>query len=415
MKLLIVTQYFPPETGAPQARLYELAKRLRQMEHEVTILTALPNYPTGRIFEGYQYRARVTETLDGIKVVRTCLYPSKSSKILPRLLSYLSFGITSVLLGIWKLGRQDVVLIESPPLFLVPFVLLISKIKRGKAVMMVSDIWPDIIIRMGHASQKNLSVKAMLWLEKFSYNHSYAVALTNPGACDQIRKRFPHLRNVTVISNGVDTKMFSPEFRKDELRLKLGAGGDDFLVGYCGLHGLAQGLEVILAAAEKLKNRSDIRFAMIGDGPTKEKLVEMAKKMKLSNLRFFERRPKSEMPGILASLDVSLVPLLARFPGTMPSKVYEALASATPPIVAKGCEAEELVTQFEAGRCYEPGDPLEMAAVIQGLADNRELWSKIRNNCIKLAKRFDRNVIAQCTEGILTSIAQGKSLPKINW
>ena len=173
MRLLIITQYFPPETGAPQARLYELAKRLKDMGHEIAVLTTMPNYPTGKIFKGYRYRARLTEVMEGIKVVRTCLYPSKSSKTLPRLLSYLSFGIASVLLGIWGLGKQDVVLIESPPLFLVPFGLLAGKITGGKAVMMVSDIWPDIIIRMGRASEKNILVKAMLWLEKFSLGTWY--------------------------------------------------------------------------------------------------------------------------------------------------------------------------------------------------------------------------------------------------
>ena len=312
MKLLVITQYFPPEMGAPQARLYELARRLKGMGHEITVLTAMPNYPTGSIFDGYRGKVRKTETLDGMKVVRTCLYPSKSSRTLPRLLSYLSFGISSALFGVWGLGKQDVVLIESPPLFLVPFALFVSKVVRGKAVMMVSDIWPDIIIRMGHASESSASVKAMFRLEKYAYKHSYAVALTNPGAADQIRQRFPDIKNVTVISNGVDTAMFSPQLRNDDIRSGLGAAGDDFLVGYCGLHGLAQGLEVILDAAALLKDRSNIKIIMIGDGPTKDELVRKADELDLDNLTFYDRRPKTEMPGILASLDASLIPLLAR-------------------------------------------------------------------------------------------------------
>ena len=172
MKLLIITQYFPPEMGAPQARLSELAKRLRSMGHKLTVLTALPNYPTGKIFKAYRRKPMAVENIDGIRVIRTCLYPSKSTKTLPRLLSYLSFGITSLLLGTWRLGRQDVVLIERPPLFLVPFALLIARLTGGKAVMMVSDIWPDIIIRMGYSSESSVSIKAMLWLEQFSYRHS---------------------------------------------------------------------------------------------------------------------------------------------------------------------------------------------------------------------------------------------------
>jgi glycosyltransferase involved in cell wall biosynthesis len=281
--------------------------------------------------------------------------------------------------------------------------------------MMVSDIWPDIIIRMGHASEKSLSVKAMLWLERYSYKRSYAVALTNPGACGQIRERFANLRNVTVISNGVDTKMFHPEFRNGELRSELGAGPDDFVAGYCGLHGLAQGLEVVLEAAARLKDRAEIRFVMIGDGPTKEELVRKTQEMKLSNVTFYDRRPKGEMPEVVASLDVSLIPLSARFPGTMPSKVYEAMASGTPPIVAKGCEAEELITQFEAGLCYEPGDADEMATAILALADNRSLLQQVRDNCRSVSERFDRNLIAKRTERILAAVREGKELPEISW
>lgn len=357
----------------------------------------------------------MSEAMEGMRVVRTCLYPSNSSKTLPRLVSYLSFGFSSVLLGAWGLGKQDVVLIESPPLFLVPFALFVSKIVRGRAVMMVSDIWPDIIIRMGHASEKSLSVKAMLWLEKLSYKHSCAVATTNPGARDQIQGRFPNLENVTVISNGVDTEMFSAKFSSQERRRALGARPDDLLVGYCGLHGLAQGLDVVLEAALKLKDKPDIKLVMIGDGPTKEELVRKAEAMALKNLTFIDRQPKSEMPEILASLDVSLVPLAARFPGTMPSKVYEALASGTIPIVAKGCEAEALITQFDAGRSYEPGDSQEMATAILDLCEDTSVLERTRNNCLSLSKRFDRSVIARRTETILAAVSEDKPVPKVSW
>ncbi len=412
--MLIITQYFPPEMGAPQARLYELATRLKNKGCKITILTAMPNYPTGRIFENYRGKICSAEDMEAMKVIRVWLYSSKSSRTLPRLLSYLSFAVSLLLFGIWKLGRQDVVLVESPPLFIMPAALIVGKITRGKTVMMVSDIWPDIIVRMGHTTG-GLGIKLMLWLEKFSYNHCHAVALTNPGACRQIRQRFPQLKNVTVISNGVDTKLFKPDLRSEKIRAELGAGKNDFLVGYCGLHGLAQGLDVVLNAADILRERKNIKFVMIGDGPTKEQLVRKAVQLNLPNITFFPHRSKKEMPEILASLDASLIPLVVRLPGTMPSKVYEALAAAVPPIVAKGCEAESLLTQFGAGCSYEPGDGKDMAAAILGLANDPRLWSEMRENCSRLAARFDRDIIAQRTEIILTSIAEEKPLPPIDW
>jgi glycosyltransferase involved in cell wall biosynthesis len=415
MKILIITQYFPPEMGAPQARLSELGKRLENMGHKVTVLTALPNYPTGRIFTGYKNKLRMTEMMNNIRVIRTFMYPSNSSHILPRFFSYISFGLAALLLGPWGIDKQDVVLIESPPLFLVPFALLITKFVGGKAVLMVSDIWPDIIIRMGHASKNGLLTKVMLWLEKFSYEQCSAVALTNPGARKQIVERFPHLKNVTVVSNGVDTDIFSPQFREDVTRKKLGAEPGDFLVGYCGLHGLAQGLDVIIDAAAKLKNYPRIKLIMLGDGPTKQRLMEKVSNMRLSNIKFIEHCPKNEMPSILASLDVSLVPLSVRLPGTMPSKMYEAMASGTPPIVAKGCEAESLITKYNVGCCYEPGNSDEMAEAILYLTANPAQLEIIRSNCIELSKRFDRNLIAARTERVLVAVSKKAVLPEVNW
>src|SRR5690554_4910927 len=132
MRLLIVTQYFPPEMGAPQARLYELARRLHERGHQITILTAMPNYPTGKVFKGYHWKLRKTEDMQGIRVIRTCIWPSKSSRTLPRLISYSSFILSSIMFGIWGLHRQDVVLFESPPLFIVPLGLLVGKLTRGR-------------------------------------------------------------------------------------------------------------------------------------------------------------------------------------------------------------------------------------------------------------------------------------------
>jgi glycosyltransferase involved in cell wall biosynthesis len=415
MKLLIITQYFPPEMGAPQARLFELAKRLQGFGHEISVLTAMPNYPTGRIFDGYRGKIRSSGEIDGIRVIRTMLYPSNSGRTLPRLVSYLSWGFSILLFGLYGLGKHDVVLIESPPLFVVPFAQIIAKLVGGKSAMMISDIWPDIIIRMGHASPDGLFTRMTLWLESFCYRHSNAIALTNPGAVGQIRSRFPSLGNVTVISNGVDTGFFRPELRSSDVRKKYNAGPDDFLVGYCGLHGLAQGLDVILNAAALLRGEPHIRIIMVGDGPTKENLVKMARDLGLTNIAFHDQVPKKEMPRILASLDASLVPLSGRFPGTMPSKVYEAFASGTPPIVAKGCEAEALVERYNTGRTYEPADPAGMAEAIRSLAGNCRELPKIRKRCLELSKRFDREVIARNTENVLVALAEGRTLPEVKW
>ena len=413
MRILILTQYYPPEMGAPQARLHELATKLQHRGHAVSVLTGMPNYPTGRVFAGYRWKLRCTETVDEIRVIRTCLYPSKSSRTLPRLLSYLSFSLSCVLFGVWGLGRHDIVLVESPPLFLTPSGYLISRLVGARSIMMVSDIWPDIIVRIRHRTG-GLSLWAMQRLEKWAYQHYDVVALTNPGAANQINERFPGIRT-TVISNGVDTSLFRPDLRSRDVRTRLGAGPETFLVGYCGLHGLAQGLDVVIDAASQLKDHACVRFVMIGDGPRKDDLINAARAKNLENIRFLDKLPKNRMPEVLASCDAMLVPLVTELPGTMPSKVYEALAAGTPPIVTKGCEADLLVQRHSAGLVFPALDGAALSQAILTLADDPQLLENMRRSCSQLASRFDRGVIAERTEGVLTAIQENDSLPAIAW
>ncbi|GAH81765.1 unnamed protein product, partial [marine sediment metagenome] len=217
------------------------------------------------------------------------------------------------------------------------------------------------------------------------------------------------------ISNGVDTDLFRPDLRSNKIRKSLGAGPGDFLVGYCGLHGLSQDLRVVLAAAERLKEHSRIKFALVGDGPMKQELLAIARQKLLTHVKFLDARPKPQIPPILASCDVGLIPLNARMPGTMPSKTYEALAAGVPMIVGKGCEAEPLVNKYNTGRTYEPMDDKELAEAILDLAEHPEEVKKIKSNSRELAKRFDRNVIAGQTEQILLMLAEGKKLPEVAW
>ncbi len=399
--------------GAASTRLSELAKRLAAMGHTVQVITALPNYPTGRIFPGYRGKIRMVEEMEGIRVIRTWIYPSTSSRTLPRLFNYLSFVLTSILLGWWGLGRQDVILCESPPLFLVPAGLVIGRITRARMIMNASDIWPDLVVRLGYPLGW-LSLKLMHFLERFGYQCSDVVAVTNPGAMEQIEKRFPRVET-TVISNGADLDLFRPLLRSQAVRTSLGAGPETFLVGYCGLHGLAQGLEVVVEAAARLRDHPRIRLVMVGDGPTKEGLMARTRQLELDNLRFEECKPRADIPAILASCDASLIPLAAELPGTMPSKVYEALASGVPVVVTRGCEAETLVDQFHVGRAFAPLDAKDLAAVLIDLADRPEAWARMRRNGIELAARFDRKVIAARTEAIFQAVAAGRPLPKVSW
>ena len=413
MRIGILTQYFPPEMGAPQARLYELAVRLRDRGHEITIITAMPNYPTGKVFPEYRWRLFARENMDGLKIIRTPIYPSKSANLLVRLFSYMSFVKSSFLMGAWSVGKLDVLIVESPPLFLGLSGIPMSWVTRSRMVLMVSDIWPDVAIRMGDMISEK-QARILEKLEGLIYRHSACVALTNPGAVEQVKSRFPEVA-CGVISNGVDTTFFRPDLRSDAIREEFGIKPGQFAVGYCGLHGLFQGLEVVVESAKRLRDNPAIRFVMIGDGPTKEALVSQARAAELDNIEFYTRQPKSRMPEILASMDASLIPLAASLPGTMPSKVYEALAAGVPMVVTAGCEAEQLVNRYNVGRLFEAGNADQVGNAIQELASNPDTAAEIRNNSIELAQRFDRSKIADRTEALLQAVVDGQPIPKAEW
>ena len=413
MRIAILTQYFPPEMGAPQARLYELAVRLQARGHKLTIVTAMPNYPHGEVFPEYRRTLYRRENMNGLKVIRTPIFPSRSRKLLVRLISYMSFVTTSLLMGTWAVGRQDLLIVESPPLFLGLAGVPMASLTRARMVLMVSDIWPDVAVRMGGMISRK-QARILERLEGLLYRHAACVALTNPGAVEQVRSRFPDVP-CSVISNGVDTSFFRPELRSEKVRAEFGIAPGQFAVGYCGLHGFFQGLEVVVESAQRLRDHPNIRFVLIGDGPTKEALVAQAKTKELDNIAFYPRQPKSRMPEILASMDVSLIPLAASLPGTMPSKVYEALAAGIPVIVTAGCEAEQLVRRYDIGRLFEAGHADEVADAVLELATDRSVYGQVRANSINLAGRFDRNKIADRTERTLRAVAAGEALPEVEW
>lgn len=412
LRLVIYSLYYPPETGGSQARLHDLAVRLRRQGHEVTVLTALPSYPAGRVFDGYRGKLTFREEMEGVRVIRTAAIPSRSTRTVPRLLNCLSFAASSLLLAAARLPCADVLIFESPPPFLAPSAVVLARLLGAKLVMNLSDVWPDILVRMG-SLQPGRALDAMLRLERFAYRHSDVLAFTNPGEMRQVQERFPGVA-ATVISTGVDTELFRHDRRSEAVRQELGAGPETILAAYCGLLGAAQGLESLLRAADLLRHDERIRFVVMGDGPERERLHALAAELKLPNLRILERRPQAEVANVLAAADIALAPLRVRLPGTMPSKIYEALASGLPVVVARGCEGEGLVREFKVGRTYEPMDAAGLAEAVSSLAEEART-SAMRERCRALALRFSIDAIAERTGAMLEAVADGRPLPPVQW
>src|SRR6266566_775993 len=410
MRILFLTQYYPPETGAAQIRLSDLARRLARLGHYVTVLTAVPNYPAGEIFAEFRGNLVRETTEDGVRVLRTWIYATKSKQFLFRIANYLSFTLISAAVGLAKIPEQDFVIVESPPLFLGVSGLLLSRMKNARLVMNISDLWPESAVALGILREGPL-LKLATHLEESLYRKSVFVTGQTEGIVESVRRRFPG-KAVILLPNGVSPENFLSDGVRREtgrrVRQELGFDGH-FVVGYAGLHGLAQGLETLLQAAKLLQETKKILFAFFGDGPEKEKLVHFSQENRLDNVRFFPPRPAARMPEIFAAFDAAVVPLRRHtlFRGARPSKLLEAMGAGVPVIVSIEGEAQAMVEKAQAGICIEPENPHAMAEAILKLCNNAGLSCIFgengrhfvtRNfNRLEITKKLNRLlVVAEC-------------------
>jgi len=393
MRILFLTQYFPPEMGAAPNRLFYFAKRFAEMGHSVTVLTALPNYPEGAIFAGYGGHWVMEEQCEGIRVIRVWIYATKSKGFLRRLANYFSFVFSSALLGLRKAGEQDVVVVESPPLFLGLSGLVFKLAKRAKLVFNVSDLWPASAIAMGMVRNRWV-IKASVALEAFLYRCSDLITGQTKRIVQDIQSRVPE-KPVELITNGIDMEAL-PDYPAGVTERKRTFGWQGkFIVGYAGVHGLAQRLETVVAAAELLCAQPEITFVLFGDGPDKDKLVALAGARILTNIRFYPPQPKAQVLDIVSCFDVALVPLrkLELFHGALPSKMFEAMGVGVPVVASVLGEARELLDEAGGGICVQPEDPQGIADAILRLYKDHSLreimGAKARQYVIQKYNRAD--------------------------
>ena len=397
MKLLILTQYFPPEVGAPQNRLFELAVRLKKMGVDVMVLTAMPNYPQMKIYDGYEGKNYMFEEIEGIPVHRSAIYLPKGKSIIQRLLNYFSFVYSSAKIGNRKIGSVDVIMCESPPLFLGYSALYLKRKKNAKLIFNISDLWPESAEKLGVVTNKWM-LKLAYNLEAKLYRKSILVTGQTQGICRNINERFPEI-NTYWLPNGVDTSYYNPQSIMNDWRLTHGFLTTDVLYLYAGIIGLAQGLELIIEAADQLKSHQNLKFILVGSGPEKEKLQALVSLKQLSNVYFFDAVAKTKMPAIIKACDVSIIPLrkLPLFLGAIPSKIFENLAMEKPIILAVDGEARELfVNQGKCALYSEPENIDELSKNMLLLANDSTLRNQLGISGRKYVDiNFNRDTIAQ--------------------
>ncbi|OGU37344.1 MAG: hypothetical protein A2315_04435 [Ignavibacteria bacterium RIFOXYB2_FULL_35_12] len=404
MKILFLTQYFPPEVGAPQNRLYELAIRLQNKGAEITILTAMPNYPRMVLMEKYKGKFYCFENLDLLKIHRAYIFVKKSRSLFVRLLNFFSFVISSIIIGIIKIEKQDYIFCESPPLFLGISALILVKIKRAKLIFNVSDLWPESAEKLGLVNNKFL-LNISKNLEEYLYKKSYIITGQTQGIINNISARFP-AKKTYWLKNGVDTRLFE-KISNYQWRIEKGFSTNDFLVLYAGILGYAQGLDVILYAAKILQSNSEIKFIILGDGPEKERLKKLSDDLNLKNVLFMDPELKERMPLIIKSINTSVIPLkkIDLFKGAIPSKIFEILASKKPILLGVEGEAKDLfITDGKCGLSFIPEDAEDLAKNIIELYNSPSLADISGLNGFNyVSKNFNRDSIVEEFWNVLIS------------
>ena len=370
MRILFLCQYFPPEPGAPAARTHEHAREWVRQGHEVTVVCGLPHYPEGVVPLAYRGHLLFREEIDGIRVLRCWLFATANRGALLRSLSFVTFLFTAVLAALFKAGPCDVVVATSPQMLCGLAGWIVSALKRRPFVLEVRDLWPRQIVDLGVITNP-LLVWPLYRLERFLYHRARLIVTVAPAAAEDIVARGIPDEKVFTIPNGVDLAFFRPGDRLNEMRERHGWGGS-FIALYIGAHGLSQGLEVVIDAAERLKERRDILFAFVGAGARKAALITMAHKKGLQNVCFLPAVRKGMMPGYYAAADVCLVPLLKRevFRTNIPSKMFEIMACARPIVLGAEGQALQLLQESGGGVAVRPEDGKALAKAVEGMADD---------------------------------------------
>lgn len=384
MKILYISQYFPPEMGAPAARVHELAKHWVQEGHQVTVLTGFPNHPTGVVPPEYRSKWRHLvwkERMDGVEVVRVWLVPLPNRKPHERILNYFSFAVSSALAGT-LLPRPDVLIATSPQLLVGMTGWWISRMKRVPFVFEVRDLWPESLAAVGVSSRKSALYRVLEAAARFLYRRCDHVVVVTPAFKDYLNAHCSIGRQkMSIVENGVETELFSPGLA-DGLRRDLGLQ-DQFVVSYVGTLGMAHGLETVLEAAERLcLAEADVTFLLVGEGAQKEHLRDLAARRGLKNVLFLDQQSRALMPAILRASDACLVLLRKQeiFKTVIPTKLLECMSCARPVILGVQGQAARILDQARAGLSFEPENAEALVSAIQELRSSAALRQGLGEN-----------------------------------
>ena len=394
MRILFLTDNFPPEVNAPATRTYEHCVKWIELGHKVTVITCFPNFPKGKVFEGYTNKLYQKENIDGITVIRVWSYITENNGFVKRIIDYISYALTSFLFGLFV--KTDLIIATSPQFFTAVSGRILSFLKGKPWVMEVRDLWPDSIAAVGSMNKSSIPFKILKKIE----HHLYLSASKIVVVTDSVKKYLIKDLQITpekvgVFKNGVLISNFKKPKPNDVMTLKESLGlKNKIIISYLGTHGLAHGLKFILESISKISN-PDLHFLFIGDGAEKQNLIKYSKTLHSKNFTFIESVTKSEIPLYIDISDYSLVNLKKsdEFKNVIPSKIFENIAMYKPILLGVEGESKKLIDDYEVGVCFEPENK---ESFLNAIYDIQKLdRESFKVNCNKMLVDFERNNIAE--------------------
>ncbi len=407
MHILILTQWFPPE---PVLLIQELAETLHAFGHQVTVLTGFPNYPSGKLYPGYRIRLRQREMIGSIPVIRVPLYPDHSQSGLRRALNYLSFGLSTALLGPFVASKPDVLFVYHPPCTIGLPAYVLSRLWRIPYVYQIQDMWPETLSATGMVNnQRILSLVGcfMKWL----YTQAAAICVISPGFRASLLAKEVPSEKIAVISNWADTSTYHPQPPQPDLARKLGLA-DRFNIMFAGNVGEAQGLETVAAAASLLSDTPDVQFVIVGDGVALPKLQASVRNRRLNNVLFLGRYTVDMMPSLYSLADVLLIHLNEDplFRITIPSKTFAYMASGKPILAAVTGDCADTVAEAGAGLVCPPQNADALAQLVRRFhaMSHAERQAMGDNGLAAVRSRYSRERLVKEIEQVLSWVVEGR-------
>ncbi len=413
MKILVVSLYYEPDrcqSNGPIIRA--LCEDWAESGHEVTVLTSFPHYNCDEVWPEYRGRLFQRDRVGRVNVIRSYIYVPRKRSGFERILNYLSFNISTTLAGLFS-GKQDVIFVMSPPLTIGLTAYMLGLIKGIPYSYNLQDIWPEVAVKLGMLRGRRL-IAFFERMEKFIYLHSRKIfAISDEFKINLLNKDVP-AGKIEVIPNFTDTDHIRPMEKTNDFSRAHGQT-DKFTVLYAGNVGLSQGLEVILDAAEQLKEHSEINFLIVGEGSCRNQLIAETERRELQNVKLLPFQPESDVPQVYAASDVALIPLRHGITeNSVPCKTYSIMAAGKPYIagVDEGSTVWKLTEQVGCGVSIPPEDGRALAeAVLKLQADTEARQVMGRNGRKYVERHFARETITSRYRAVLESLVEDRSLP----